>query len=607
MEESVEIIKKKLISYIDDENIELIITCLNSSYNYQKYFINLVEQIINSHSIGNIEYHSLLEKLNRILPNLIIQLGIPFCELLNNHKEIINYYYYLYINNDSIHKNILLNFIHIFNFESSEINPGDDLIEKLEMYNLNDINIIKNKKRKDKTEIENLYDEIISLFSNLRIRINIDDNFDEEILKDFDSNIKEKSEKINQIKLENKYPNAIIEFFQEKINNFKQLFNEININKNKKYPNTFNNNYKNVLFSPINNTIKFKSSIINKEIPNFSFNNNINLDYSDFNIEEELKKLREIPLKNRTSFYKDEQLVEGEDEFTEFKNYYLPLNQQKGEELKRQFCAFLNNKGGRLYLGINDLKVVKGVVLSYKKCDGLRNLLVNLTYDFYPKCRLDKIKVYFIPVKNMKNNKFINDLYVVKINVLQGEPNILYSMTSKGFHSTLRLQGQCANLTAEEISKEIIRRAKLGELYKLENLVNLNNNQFKDPEPEKNYENEINNDRIDIIMNNNNERNYENKNNKQFFNKNIQLNKRDIVVVEVKNIDKNLEIKEIYDKFKDCDSFYQKFFSINGKSRGYGLLKFSNENSAMSTIKKFDNLQIGEKRISLFKNKRTIF
>ena len=137
-----------------------------------------------------------------------------------------------------------MNFIHIFNFESSEINPGDDLIEKLEMYNLNDINIIKNKKRKDKTEIENLYDEIISLFSNLRIRINIDDNFDEEILKDFDSNIKEKSEKINQIKLENKYPNAIIEFFQEKINNFKQLFNEININKNKKYPNTFNNNYK---------------------------------------------------------------------------------------------------------------------------------------------------------------------------------------------------------------------------------------------------------------------------------------------------------------------------------------------------------------------------
>ena len=147
----------------------------------------------------------------------------------------------------------------------------------------------------------------------------------------------------------------------------------------------------------------------------------------------------------------------------------------------------------------------------------------------------------------------------------------------------------------------------MGELYKLENLVNLNNNQFKDPEPEKNYENEINNDRIDIIMNNNNERNYENKNNKQFFNKNIQLNKRDIVVVEVKNIDKNLEIKEIYDKFKDCDSFYQKFFAINGKSRGYGLLKFSNENSAMSTIKKFDNLQIGEKRISLFKNRRTIF
>ena len=59
--------------------------------------------------------------------------------------------------------------------------------------------------------------------------------------------------------------------------------------------------------------------------------------------------------------------MEGEDEFTEFKNYYLPLNQQKGEELKRQFCAFLNNKGGRLYLGINEQKIVKGVILNYCK------------------------------------------------------------------------------------------------------------------------------------------------------------------------------------------------------------------------------------------------
>ena len=36
---------------------------------------------------------------------------------------------------------------------------------------------------------------------------------------------------------------------------------------------------------------------------------------SEFNINKILKDLKEIPLKDRTSFYKEEQLIEGEDEF----------------------------------------------------------------------------------------------------------------------------------------------------------------------------------------------------------------------------------------------------------------------------------------------------
>ena len=357
------------------------------------------------------------------------------------------------------------------------------------------------------------------------------------------------------------------------------LFNDINKDKDK--------------LKEHNN--KFNKQLIKNSLP---MNTEINLNNSEFNIEEILKELRDIPLKNRTSFYKDEQLSEGEDEFTEFKNYYLPLTEEKGEELKRQFCAFLNNKGGRLYLGINDQKIVKGVILNYKKCDNLRNLLVNYTYDFYPKCRLDKIKVYFIPIKSMKNNKFINDLYVVKIIVLQGDPNVLYSMTTKGFISAIRLQGQCANLTAEEITKEIIRRGKLSETKKSINLYYANN-QFNDPEPEKNYENEHENTESidssgDIIINDKNQIN--------------KINKKDIFVVEVKNIDQNLDINYVYDTFKDCGSFYQKFYSKDGKSRGYGLLKFSDENIGLSAINKMYNLLIGEKRISLIvKNKSNFF
>ena len=566
-----------LINYIINENLESLITCLNSSFQKQKIFIKLIEQLLNgSSSPNNKNNASILEKLNKLLPNIILQIGIPFCELFNEHPTIINYYLHLYFNDNPTSKNILLNYIDIFNFESIEINPADDLNEKLQMKDPESYYNIKNQRRKNKNEIETLYDEITSLFSNLSIRINIEDNFDKEIVNYFEFAIKEKLYLINEIEKENKYSKAIIEFFQEKINNLYNLFKNININKSIDDKN-------------INSNLNIK----NKET-NLTTSNNYS--HSDFNINEILKNIREIPLKNRTSFYKDEQLVEGEDEFTEFKNYYLPLTEEKAEEVKRQFCAFLNNKGGRLYLGINDQKVVKGVILNYKKCDSLRNLLVNYTYDFYPKCRLDKIKVYFIPIKSMKDNKFINDLYVVKIIVMQGDPFILYSMTNKGFKSAIRLQGQCANLTAEEITKEIIRRGKLGEQQKFD-YSNYSNNQFNDPKPEKNYEDESENNK-DMQINNKN-------NNDDIISKNkiIKTYKRDIFVVEVKNIDNNLEVKQLYEQFRDCGSIYQKFFSKEGKSRGYGFLKFTSENSAVSAIKNFDNLKIGENKISLIMKK----
>ena len=565
-----------LITAFVNENTELIIKFLKFSFSNQKFFIKLIEHIINKSSIQDSTFLQILHKLNNILPDIILHIGIPLCELLNEEPTILNYYYELYFQNDSMNKNILLSFINIFNYESVVQKPADDFIEKLKYKSPNTFIVLNAQKRKNKTEIENLYDELTSLFTNLRKGINIENKFDDKILKYFELSIKEKSDKIMKFEKENKFTKATIEFFQEKIKNLEYLFNEINKDKN------------------INDHNPIKKELVHNELPFLEHNVN----NSEFNIDEILKKFRDIPLKNRTSFYKDEQLIQGEDEFTEFKNYYLPLTEEKGNELKRQFCAFMNNKGGRLYLGINDQKIVKGVILDYKQHDELRNILVNFTYDFYPKCRLDKIKVYFIPVKNMKDNKFINDLFVVKIIVLQGEPYILYSMTSKGFNSAIRLQGQCANLTAEEITKEIIRRGKLAESNKFENL-NYVNNQFNDPEPEINYENEPDNKESS---------NSSEENINHHGEQNNKINKRDIFVVEVKNIDQNLDIKEVYKKFEECGSIYKKFFSKNGKSKGYGLLKFSNENIAISTIKKMNNLLLGQKRISLIvKNKNNFF
>ena len=608
---------KETYDNINIINIKPILSKLSNDFSYQKSYIELLNITIKNSISGDEKEIKTLEKMNDMLPYLIEELGLPFCDLINNNPEILNYYCNIYLKNEKNSekaKKILINFINVFNFLSIEINPSVDYIEKLKDHEPNLFKEIEDNKRLNKTELENLYDGILELFSIWRISINMEDNLENAFVKQFELSLEEKYDKINEMEKEQKYSKATIEFFKEKIQDI-----EISIKKMIKIkPKTFEKklNKDNEVFpnkNDNNEISKFHSNPTNHNIPKnilkknntnnndsnynniteFNASNDNNID-NEFNIEETLKKLKEIPLKNRTSFYKDELLAEGEDGYTEFKNFNFPLNEKQGEELKRQFCGFLNSNGGRLYLGINDQKIVKGVVLNYKRCDALRNLLVNYTYDFYPKCRLDKIKVYFIPIKNIQDNKFINNLFVVKIIVLQGEPYILYSMTNKGFNSSIRLQGQCANLTAEEIYKEIIKRGALQKNYEA---INHNmNNEFKDPEPEVNYM-ENDNDDDGWIINEKKNSNGENKEVRR--NKKKKMNKRDAFVVEVKNIDVNLDIKEVYDYFNGCGCVYKKFFSKNGKSRGYGVLKFSSEHLANSIINKYNQSKLGTNNIIL--------
>ena len=236
-----------------------------------------------------------------------------------------------------------------------------------------------------------------------------------------------------------------------------------------------------------------------------------------------------IPLKNRTFFYKDEELIYGEDLYIEFKNYKFPFLNQNVEEIKKQICGFLNSKGGRIYIGIDDKKIIKGIQLEYKKLDEIRNNIINYTFDFFPKCRINKIRVYFIPIKN-ENNIYIKNLYIIKIIIHQGDTNQLYSIIEKGgFISFMRLSGQCVNLTAQEIRNEIINRNKFPDKC-------INENEFKDPQPDnpemiKNNDFNLLNSMINNInLSNQNYKNYNNrgktinKKNRRNFNKNIHNN-----------------------------------------------------------------------------------
>ena len=255
-----------------------------------------------------------------------------------------------------------------------------------------------------------------------------------------------------------------LNIFPQKLNSIKNKYTNIvrnNIEKLDKFDKCFFEDLIDIL-NEMNEEIKGKKNQIKKRTKNYK---NVNIN-----------SVKGIPLKDRKFFYDNERLIFGEDMFIEYKNYIFPFSDKNKEEFKKQICSFLNSKGGRIYIGISDDKVVHGNLLNYHEKDKNTNEIVNLTYDFFPKCRT-KVDVTFIPIKN-KDNKYIKNLYVIKIIVSQGDTDTLYSITNKGgFISYLRLKGQCALLTAEEIKKELINRDKNPEKP-------ISPKEFNDPQPD---------------------------------------------------------------------------------------------------------------------------
>jgi len=221
--------------------------------------------------------------------------------------------------------------------------------------------------------------------------------------------------------------------------------------------------------------------------------------------------------------------------------------------------------------------------------------------DFYPKCRLDKIKVYFIPIKNPFTKKYINNLYVVKIIILPGDPYILYSITKKGgFISAIRRQSQVFNLDAEEITKEIIARNELKKNSKNQIQIPNLNIGFNDHDPE-----------IDLEISHRFEEKekYEDSDNLNYYymKSKILIDKKYVYSVNVKNIDTNLKVKEINKFYNGCQQSYQKFFSKEGKSLGYRRIHFTSEDAANALIKKYNGKNLGVKNICMTMKKSKFF
>ena len=609
-----------------------IISLLKESIVNQKSFISfIVKQLTRrirdpkSNSLSNV----VAEKLFKLLINNSDALNIPFFYQLIKEEEfsktmIANFYFNGLYKNEIVE--LIKKIVDIFNFEDPEKelkNPTNQYFKELiDLGLIEQKDLKEEEKRLSLSEEEEIFLEIVWLLSawkqyrELGIE-NDTKNFLDKHLENCENNL-------NMLRSEKDIPKATIEFYEE-------IYKEIKDFQENRNPKNIKENY---------NKQGGKKGIMTPS-----------------QIKQDILELRKKPLENREYFYKDEKISGAEDEKTEFKNYYFPLGKGKREELIRQICSFINSSGGKLYIGIDDERSIKGVPTD-GDINFYNNLIFSMVEDFSPKIEPKEfLKFYAIPVKDNNDGIIIDKLFVFKLIIKRGDPSILYSSSSKKLNSTIRLQGQCANLTAEEICKEIIERNKKKltrnkinndddfdkkeptpipiQQHIVNNEEKKKNNSQKKNEVKKEFniikekntknKNEINDNVIinenDNDIDNNEEKNDEendivglnkNKNNdfedfrnsntinkkKKNKKKNIKKNKNNTFKVEVTNIDKNVDEKVLYELFKDFNCDNMNFYKLqNGMSNGY--LDFQNEEDANNCVNTFNNVSLGQKPIKL--------
>ena len=515
------------------------------------------------------------------------ELGLSFIYLLltirlkDSEKSIGNFLIQLFF--DDIEKQKIQKLFNMIFDAFNYIGPKGYLIsnpvEGEFLKNIIDLEFVEqiseNKPRPEGTLIENLYCKIVSTVDKYNTYISIDEHLENDI-KEIQSQYDECQKEINNLK-----NNTSIQNLKFNLDFFNDLINIIDFNK---------------LYKKKSNSSEKASSnkINNNEI---SLSDSLNKSFS----ESFSKHLEKMPLKQRKFFIINEILSFGEDIETEFKNYRFDnISSSSKEEkekmeniIKNTICAMLNNKGGRIYFGINDKKVVKGNKLDYKQRDELGPYLINLTSNFYPDCKTSKISVHFIPIKN-ENQLFMNNLYVIKLIVKQGDTDKLYSISKSDYISYKRMPGMVgmnSHLTSEVIAKEITER-------RTNPKKPIREEDFDDPKPEEN----LNESKLKY---NQGYKDY------YFFGKNYNKNKnfkmkknpeQNLVRIKVKNISEETPYDSLEAIFSEYDDIIvKKILPRNGEfSAGYGFLFTRTIEDANFLIKELEGYETFDEKMHLF-------
>ena len=552
----------------------------NIKYNNKMYDINKEKYVYSSTKKYLLDLLNFFEKMSndkiKELPDKLeylikasSDLGISFIYLLiilknkDSEKNLSSFLISLYYEDIETRRleQLFNNITSAYDFVGAANNNNiSEFLQNIEIFGI--LDNYKNEVRTNLSKIEIIYSKITSTIDIYNTYIEVGEASEEdarEIKLKYDECLKE----INDLKINRNIPNL-----KFNLDFFNDLLSSVDINK----------------LDNKNKEIKYFG--IDENDYNFSNNINNNLSFSSSKIISQ--RLEKIPLKNRKFFILNELLNYGEDVETEFKNYMFFTNINEiiplhlAQKLQRLFCGFLNNKGGRIYFGINDQKYVKGNKLNYEQRDKLSLELINLTNGFYPECKTSKISVHFIPIKG-SNQAFLKDRYVTKVIIKQGDTDKLYSVSNKVYESYKRVQCMVSNLKPEVIANEIYKRKANPEMP-------IPEDQFNDPEPEENlYESD------DIYGENYKKR----KRNKKYY-------KNELIAIKVKNINEETPVFLLDEVFNEDNNIIEnkKFFENNGISLGYGYIYVRDKNSAYSIIDKYDNMNIYGKKIRLHIDKK---
>ena len=622
---------------------------LQESLDEMKKFINYITSKMKDINKEEKQNMFISEKIFEFMLKNSEKLGIPFFYQLVSDEQFKNILMNLFLDNiytEQI-KELLGKIIDIFNidYKQREINnPIYSFYNECINCGILEQNDIKESEARESfTEEEMLFLEVISLKLNWMEYINI--GLDEDVKSYFGQLLLYCEEHLIKIMGEEILPKSNIEFYKEKINEIKNFNNKKNQVKEKK-TNLNKDNKKNTNFDDIDfyyeSDEEEDEEIMTQE-----------------KIIEDIKELRKKDLQYRTYFYKDEVIKEDENEYIEYKNYKFPLG-EKEKELERQFCAFLNTNGGRIYLGIDDSKTVKGVIAK-QKLTNYESKIFDLVHKFRPKIEpKDYFKFYALPIKNKTNGKIINNLFIFKIVIKRGDPTELYYVNEKGLNIATRQAGQCPNLKASEIYEKIIERKNMKKLIQnqIKNGIIVD---FDDPEPlinkkilenenlkgnwrgqinrgyknnyynrnkkanhKNNYNANYNNDNNKYNKNDNfhkNDNSHKNKNynknnnnfnNNTFHDSNIGFdkkknkkkkkknNKNNSIKVLITNIDKDVQEQNMIELFKSFNCKEIKLFQDQNGIRN-GHIIFDTEEEANNFIGTFDGFTFGSKNISVKK------